>query len=152
MSYFDIIQDALTVAEEKNIRIKPRNVFKTWEDSELSENFLSSQSQDDLRGIRKDSLTFERSPRKSTKKKHLFRLNTMDTMWYQSLCYTSRYKKNMLGTNLSIRLVKTNNYWLYYYVKCLFSQTTIIQGISDWLFFFFFTKLMVASDHQIIWV
>ena len=68
------------MAEEKNIRIKPRNVFKTWEDSELSENFLSSQSQDDLRGIRKDSLTFERSPRKSTKKKHLFRLNTMDTM------------------------------------------------------------------------
>ena len=67
------------MAEEKNIKIKPRNVFKT-EDPELSDSALSSKSQDDLHQIRRDSLTFDRNPRRSTKKKHLFRLNTMDAM------------------------------------------------------------------------
>ena len=71
----NIIQDALTEAEEKKIKIKPRNVFKAEDDSELS-----SKSQDNLHEIKKDSLTFDRNQRKSTKKKHLFRLNTMDTM------------------------------------------------------------------------
>ena len=68
------------MAEEKNIKIKPRNVFKTEDHPELSDSSLSSKSQDDLHQIRRDSLTFDRNPRRSTKKKHLFRLNTMDAM------------------------------------------------------------------------
>ena len=68
------------MAEEKNIKIKPRNVFRAEDDPVLGENSLSSKSQDDLHQIRRDSLTFDRNPRKSTKRKHLFRLNTMDAM------------------------------------------------------------------------
>ena len=68
------------MAEEKNIKIKPRNVFKAEDECEPSDDNLASKSQDDLHEIRRNSLTFDRNPRKSTKKKHLFRLNTMDAM------------------------------------------------------------------------
>ena len=77
------LQAALQVAENKKVKIKPRNIFQSPDDNSEVKKLLSSRprhysSQDCLENIRRDSFTFDNIQRKSTKKKHLFRTNTMD--------------------------------------------------------------------------
>ena len=77
------LQAALQAAEDRKVKIKPRNIFQSPDNNSEIKKLLSCRprhysSQDCLENIRKDSFTFDNIQRKSTKKKHLFRTNTMD--------------------------------------------------------------------------